>query len=363
MYKRQPQETAQDAAEALAGRTFLAETKWDGIRAQVHKTGEGATARVDIFTRTMDRIDAGFPDVVSALRQVPGEFLVDGEIVPYRDGKVLPFAHLQKRLGRVNVSTKVQRDYPVRFIAFDILYRDGRLLMDEPLRARRGELESWSSGETLLNGISEVCDAASINVAFDASRDAGNEGLILKDPESVYSAGRRGGAWLKLKTHLPTFDCVVTAAEYGHGKRRGMLSDYTFAVWDTDPDAPGAKLVNIGKAFSGVTDEEIARLTELFLSISVRQIGRTHLVEPKVVLEIACDQILTSARHASGYALRFPRIKRVRWDKLPQDAERLKTIDSIYQSSANFGKSVTSPDALTELKEPAEPTLFDHLTA
>src|SRR5690606_33886336 len=146
------------------------------------------------------------------------------------------------------------------------------------------------------------------------------EGLILKDLSSRYAPGRRGGAWLKLKTHLPTLDVVVTAAEYGHGKRRGSLSDYTFAVWDRDPADEGATLVNIGKAFSGVTDEEIAKLTELFLGIQTAQHGRVLGVPPRVVLEVAFDAIQQSQRHASGFALRFPRIKRIRWDRQPTSA-------------------------------------------
>jgi DNA ligase-1 len=176
----------------------------------------------------------------------------------------------------------------------------------------------------------------------------------LKDPASPYAPGRRGKQWLKLKTHLPTFDCVVTAAEFGHGKRRNSLSDYTFAVWDRDPAAEGAQLVNIGKAFSGVTDEEIAQLTTLFQSISTGQFGRVFAVRPQVVLEIAADQIQKSARHASGYALRFPRIKRVRWDKRPEDADRLDRVAEVYDSHHNTARG--------GIGEPVrEPTLFDGL--
>jgi DNA ligase-1 len=161
--------------------------------------------------------------------------------------------------------------------------------------------------------------------------------------------------WLKLKTHLPTFDCVVTFAETGHGKRRNSLSDYTFAVWDREPTEPGAQLVNVGKAYSGVTDAEIVQLTELFTGITVQQWGRVRQVVPRIVLEIACDQIQKSARHASGYALRFPRIKRIRWDKPIEEADRLLRVVEVYESAANFGRS----DAPPEPAETAEPTLFD----
>ena len=403
-----PVEGPAQAADALAGRAFVAEDKLDGIRAQVHKTGgTGPDARVAIYTRTMDRADASFPDVVDAVRALPGEFLLDGEIVPWCDGCVLPFAHIQKRLGRKVLTDKILRDNPAAFVAFDVLYRDGVLLMDQPLRERRAALEqlcgrdaiiveappvdagsamlevrrsiaevrdgrptpnvqlpaSNSSGDfgggarVLLLGVSEVSTAEQVSAAFAAARDRRNEGIILKDPESPYSPGRRGQMWFKLKTHLPTLDCVVTAAEYGHGKRRDVLSDYTFAVWDRDPSEPGAALVNVGKAYSGVTDEEIAQLTELFLKIARGRFGRVYAVEPQVVLEIACDQIQASKRHASGFALRFPRIKRIRWDKRPADADRLARVAEVYQSTANFARPTRVPEP--EPVPAREPTLFE----
>ena len=351
-----PQETAELAAEALGGRTFFAEDKLDGIRAQIHKSGD----RVAIYTRTMDRTDESFPDIVSVVSRIPGDFLLDGEIVPYRDGQVLPFAHIQRRLGRKKLSPRILKENPAAFIAFDILYKDGELLMERHLKERRQAMECLSACATasrvtlLTSQVTRVSTAAEIATAFDLARQRRNEGIVLKDPESVYSPGRRGQWWFKLKTHLPTFDCVVTAAEYGHGKRRNVLSDYTFAVWDRDPDLPGPQLVNVGKAYSGLTDEEIARLTELFLKLTVQTWGRVHVVEPRVVLEIACDQIQKSERHESGYALRFPRIKRIRTDKRPQDADRLSRIVEIYESSPNFAKPVKEP-----VPEVPEPTLFD----
>jgi DNA ligase-1 len=361
-----PQETPEEAAETMAGRAFHAEDKLDGIRAQVHKSGGvGHAARVAIYTRTMDRTDASFPDVVEAVARLPGEFLLDGEIVPYRDGSVLPFAHIQKRLGRKVLTARILRDNPAAFIAFDVLYRDGELLMDCPLSVRRAALlklcgsdaegcNGAAAAKLLFSGMTPVTSAEEIAVHFATARDRRNEGSVLKDPQSPYSPGRRGKMWLKIKTHLPTLDCVVTAAEYGHGKRRNSLSDYTFAVWDRDPALPDATLVNVGKAYSGVTDEEIKQLTELFHRLSIRQYGHVHVVQPQVVLEIACDQIQRSDRHASGYALRFPRIKRIRWDKRPEDADRLERVAEVYRSTANFARPTAD-----EPPSPAEPTLFD----
>jgi DNA ligase-1 len=359
-----PQETAGEAAETLEGRTFYAEDKLDGIRAQVHKSGgTGPAARVAIYTRTMDRTDASFPDVVDAVAQLPGEFLLDGEIVPYRDGQVLPFAHIQKRLGRKVLTAKILRDNPAAFIAFDILYRDGELLMDRPLGERRAALLKLCGGDAegcaklLFSDMTPVTTAEEIAAHFAAARDRRNEGTILKDPASPYSPGRRGKMWLKLKTHLPTLDCVVTAAERGHGKRRDWLSDYTFAVWDGEPGAEGSRLVDIGKAYSGVTDEEIKQLTELFRSTTTEQRGGWyHIVRPQVVLEIACDQIQKSNRHASGFALRFPRIKRIRWDKRIEDADRLERVAEVYRSTANFARLAADPAASPPTPEP---TLFD----
>jgi DNA ligase-1 len=368
-----PQETPEDAAQTMGGRTFYAEDKLDGIRAQVHKSGGvGHAARVAVYTRTMDRADASFPDVVDAVARLPGEFLLDGEIVPYRDGQVLPFAHIQRRLGRKALTAKILKDNPAAFIAFDVLYRDGGLLMDCPLSERRAALLNLCTGSggavapdadgcgaplLLFSRATPVTTAGEIEAHFAAARQRRNEGTVLKDPASPYSPGRRGKMWLKIKTHLPTLDCVVTAAEYGHGKRRNSLSDYTFAVWDRDPALPGATLVNVGKAYSGVTDEEIARLTELFHGLSLARRGHVHLVNPQVVLEIACDQVQRSDRHASGYALRFPRIKRVRWDKRPEDADRLDRVAEVYRSTPNFARPTVESTPITPA--PPEPTLFD----
>jgi len=352
-----PQETPADAARTLAGRTFYAEDKLDGIRAQVHKEGD----RVWIYTRTMDRADDSFPDVIEAVRRVPGDFLIDGEIVPYAGGAVSPFAHLQRRLGRKKPTANMLKTYPVRIVAFDVLYANGDLLMERPLRERRARLAQLADGDALaITSVTEVRIVEEITAAFEEAKARRNEGLILKDPESIYSPGRRGKLWLKLKTHLPTLDCVVTAAEYGHGKRRNLLSDYTFAVWRGDPaDPAAAELLNVGKAYSGVTDAEIAQLTALFKEIAVSDNGRVFQVRPQVVMEIAFDQIQRSTRHASGFALRFPRIKTIRFDKRPRDADRLERVEQIFQSAANTSRDAQPGGAKDESDR--EPTLFDHL--
>ncbi len=338
-----PRETSEAAADFIGktDRTWTAEDKLDGIRAQIHKQGVGDLARISIYSRTLDRSDNAFPDIVEQARQVPGDWILDGEIVPYDEAtkSVTAFANVQKRLGRVDPSAEVLEQYPCRFVAFDLLYLNEALLIDSPQDERRTRLVSLLEPQSAVLKLETtgVTDQASIDEAFAAAREAKNEGLILKDPQSRYAPGRRGQGWIKLKTHLPTLDVVVTAAEYGHGKRRDSLSDYTFAIWSDDP-AEGGTLLNIGKAYSGVTDAEIAMLTERFLEIQTSSSGRVFKVRPEVVLEIAFDAIQKSRRHASGFALRFPRIKRIRWDRSPESADQLARVVEIFEDVENFNK-------------------------
>ena len=311
----QPEE---DPAEILAalGAGAFADDKYDGIRAQIHADGQQAR----IYSRTLDNVTHRFPEIEAAAREAGRSFILDGEIVAFRD-RVLPFAIMQTRLGRRKVSDALLRDAPVVFFAFDLLYLDGEPLFEKPLVERLRGLRDIARGGTLRpSDQTPVRDAAHIDELFDAARARSNEGLVIKDPQSIYTPGRRGKSWLKYKKALATLDCVVTAAEYGHGKRRGVLSDYTFAVRRDN------ELVNIGKAYSGLTDAEIDQLTALFKSITKARHGPVHIVEPKVVLEIAFDRIQESARHKSGYALRFPRIARIRDDKT---VEQISTIDEV----------------------------------
>lgn len=330
----------ESAAEAFdSPRVLFAEPKLDGIRAQLHKRG----GRIEIFTRTLDRTDESFPDIVKSASTLKRDLVLDGEIVPIeidRTGreKIAPFARLQKRLGRKADLAAAVAKLPAVFIAFDLLWLDGELLIDRPLVERRALLDALSRELRVIES-TRVNDAAEAEREFERARSAGYEGLVLKDPDSVYSPGRRGQAWMKRKGRLPTLDCVVTVAEMGHGKRRGQLSDYTFAVWSTDPNSEDAKLLEIGKAYSGLTDAEIAALTERFKSISLRDNGRRFEVKPEVVLEIAFDSIQKSKRHQSGFALRFPRILRVRDDRKPEDADTVSRVAAIYHSNENAGRS------------------------
>jgi DNA ligase-1 len=303
--------------------TVWVEDKYDGVRAQMHKVGR----TVAIYSRDLKEITRTFMELADAIRDLPQDFILDGEIVAMRGEAVLPFAELQRRLGRREGDLFLGEQIPVQFVAFDLLWQDGKNLLDTPLRERRAALESLPSNFRGAQ-ITKAGSEQEIEAAFTAARARNNEGLIIKDPQSVYTPGRRGLAWLKLKKAYATLDCVVVGAEYGHGKRRSVLSDYTFAVRD---DSTG-ELKTIGKAYTGLTDNEIAHLTKHFLRRVVWQRGRYHAVEPDTVLEIAFDLLQPSERHSSGLAMRFPRIVRIRSDKAVAEIDTLATARHIAEA-------------------------------
>ena len=371
----------------------LVEDKYDGIRAQAHCSD----GDVRIFSRTRDEITESFPELPEALAGLPQDAILDGEIVAWsystpeassedvaevapasrrlsggrparhaesateaaaspHSGRALPFSALQQRLGRKQPSEKLLRQVPVAYLVFDILYAGGELLLERSLRERErildtllaapiksraprtsksgqtrlefGDVPALSNTQVIRAPVFQASTPQELDDLFDASQTRGNEGLMIKDPESVYTPGRRGKSWLKLKRELATLDVVVTAVEYGHGKRIGVLSDYTFAVRD------GEKLVNIGKAYSGLTDAEIAEMTSWFLEHTIDDQGFRRVVEPKIVLEVAFNNMMRSDRHESGYALRFPRIVRLRPDKLPQEADTIERAQEIYEKQS-----------------------------
>ncbi len=358
------------------------EDKYDGIRAQAH-VSDGV---VKLFSRTRDEITESFPELPDALAELPEDAILDGEIVaweypanfdkalevvdePVTDageakamnlGRARPFSMLQQRLGRKKISERMLREVPVAYLVFDVLYAAGELLIDRPLceRARildellagrrkpnhRGDKGSQGSskesqGRLIFEEDAElmasvirapVFRAAAVEELeefFTAAQARGNEGLMIKDLDSAYMPGKRGKSWLKMKRELATLDVVVTAVEYGHGKRVGVLSDYTFAVWDKDKD----RLVNIGKAYSGLTDVEIAEMTKWFLEHTIEDQGFRRTVEPKIVLEVAFNNMMKSERHESGYALRFPRIVRLRPDKTAEEADTIERVREIFE--------------------------------
>ncbi len=313
-----PEETAEDIVSRLGrGEPIWLEDKFDGIRAQLHKEGD----RVELFSRDLRPLQSEFPELVDLAAKIDQDVILDGEIIAFAEGKKLSFFDLQKRLGRRNQSDLFFGEaVPVKFVAFDLVGIGGEGWLDRPLSERRKALESIF----LPEGISR-CDvffaknAEEVDEAFNEARRRENEGIIAKDPASLYSPGRRGKQWLKLKKAMPTLDVVVVKAQQGHGKRSHVLSDYTFSVRDEE----SGELRVVGKAYSGLTDVEIEELTEHFKERTIEKERGVHTVEPDTVLEIAFDSINPSKRHDSGLAMRFPRIKAIRRDKTPADIDTL----------------------------------------
>ena len=338
------------------------EDKYDGIRAQAHCGGKQDPG-VRIFSRTLDEISGSFPELSPALRAFPEPVILDGEILAWSESlnQALPFSELQKRLGRKKVSQQLIRDVPVVYMVFDILFCQQELVIDRPLSLRRQLLEQafaevptgafnvghavaaatenpqgaliFEPGVAIETGPARVVLAPTLQAdspehldrIFQEARQRGNEGLMVKDLSCPYTPGRRGKSWLKLKRELATLDVVVTAVEWGHGKRAKVLSDYTFAVRD------GEQLLNVGKAYSGLTDAEIAQMTDWFLAHTLDDQGFRRAVDPQIVLEVAFNNVMRSDRHESGFALRFPRILRLRNDKKPEEIDTLETVREIYE--------------------------------
>lgn len=322
-----------DVYKELGDAVWHFEDKYDGIRAQAHVRD----GQVRIFSRRLNDVTASYPEVAQALESTRSAAILDGEIVAVRQGRVLPFRLLQARLQRKSLDQALLRDVPIAYMVFDLLALGDELLLDEPLAIRRERLSDlFASSANLVHAPFESARelvGTDVNARFEAARARGNEGLMLKRADAPYVPGRRGKWWLKLKRELSTLDVVVVAVEWGNGKRAGVLSDYTFAVRGDD-----GGFETIGKAYSGLTDAEIAGLTPWFLDHRLpldrrREKARAHEipVEPKIVLEVAFDVIAQSDLHESGFSLRFPRIVRIRDDKPPAEIDTLERVREIYR--------------------------------
>jgi DNA ligase-1 len=377
---------AEDAAEILArlGPTVWVEDKYDGIRCQLHRAG----SEVHLYSRDLHDVSGQFPEILAAAATLPWDGILDGEVLAYRDGTVLPFIALQARLGRKDPPPALLAEVPVIYVAFDVLglrqggtaaslasgrratadgavadggvadgavadggVADGAVepLLERPLAERRRALEQLAlppagdGGAFALSHLTTADSVDALEAAFAEARARRNEGLMVKDPASRYSPGRRGYGWLKMKKALATIDCVVVGVEVGHGKRHGVLSDYTFAVRDEAND----RLVTIGKAYSGLTDAEIATMTRWFEEHTISQHGRYRVVEPTVVVEVAFNVILRSSRHKSGFALRFPRIARLRLDKAATEADTLEAVRGLYEGLQHAPEHLVTAAART----------------
>jgi DNA ligase 1 len=312
---------------------WFVEDKYDGIRAQIHIDH----GHVRIYSRGMEEITNAFPELVRAFAPAALTAILDGEILAWREGRALNFNILQQRIARKSVKASLQLEIPVLFVAYDILLSGSDLALAKPFEERRSLLaetvelitsaSSESQSRILLSPQTALADHDQLETMFQEARSRGNEGLVVKRRSSVYEAGKRSGAWFKIKRPYGTLDVVITAAEQGNGRRATVFSDYTFGV------RSGDGFVNIGKAYSGLTDSEIKELTKLLRSLSVERFGRVMLVRPEIVLEVAFDGVQKSSRHKSGYALRFPRILRWRHDKSPQEIDDLARVQELYESS------------------------------
>jgi DNA ligase-1 len=304
-------------------RQWQAEWKWDGIRAQLIKREN----EVFIWSRGEELVTDKYPEIEAAAQLLPDGTVIDGEILPWKGGQVLHFSELQRRIGRKTVGKKLLQEVPVVLMAYDLLECEGRDIRAKELARRDSKLAE------LLSRISDDRIMHSPKVAGknwdelaaskDQARERGVEGLMLKKKNSPYLIGRRRGDWWKWKVDPLTIDAVLIYAQRGHGRRSGLYTDYTFAVWDN------GSLVPFAKAYSGLTDAEIRRVDRFIRRNTIERFGPVRSVKPELVFEIAFEDIRRSTRHKSGVAVRFPRMARWRTDKTIQDADSLDTIKAL----------------------------------
>lgn len=322
------------AAESLgeAGE-WLAEWKWDGIRAQVIRRA----GQTWVWSRGEELLNGRFPEVEALAARWPDGTVVDGEVLASRDGAVLPFALLQKRIGRKSVGKKLLEDAPVSLLAYDLLEWQGEDWRARPLVERRTQLEALAATTGLRVSERLAGDWAALAALREEARGRGVEGLMLKRLDSAYLTGRKRGAWFKWKIGALSFDGVLLYAQAGHGRRANLYTDYTLGVWTEEPrttdEGPATRtLVPVAKAYSGLTDEELLKMDRWIRSHTRETFGPVRSVDAVQVFEIAFEGIQKSTRHKAGVALRFPRIARWRTDKKPEDADTLESLRALLNT-------------------------------
>jgi DNA ligase 1 len=324
-----------DPATLGARTQWLAEWKWDGIRSQLIRRRGAAY----IWSRGEDLVTERFPEIVAAAARLPDGVVLDGELVAWRDGTVRPFADLQQRIGRKKLTTAILQAVPVRFLAYDLLEQDYEDLRSFPLSERRTRLQALIAAAPEAIDLSAPVSTESweeLAKVRTESRARSVEGLMLKSLASPYGTGRQRGAWWKWKIDPYSFDAVMLYAQPGHGRRSNLYTDYTFGVWN------GGELVPVAKAYSGLSNTEIAELDRWIRSHTLEKFGPSRSVEPTQVFELAYEGIAASTRHKSGIALRFPRILRRRPDKPASEADSLADLQAVLAAhgAAAAGSSV-----------------------
>ena len=316
--------------ESLGERSqWQAEWKWDGIRSQLIRRG----GRTFLWSRGEELVTERYPEIASVADLLPTGTVIDGEILPWQDDRPLPFAQLQRRIGRKAVTRAILAQVPVIVMAYDLLEHQGMDIRTWPLEKRRATLAElvetvYTNGAPMVPRLrlSPIVDSpswAELTRAWTASRDVLAEGLMLKDRNSSYGVGRRRGDWWKWKVLPHTIDAVLIAAQRGSGKRASLYTDYTFGVWDN------GSLVTIAKAYSGLTDAEIREVDAFIRRNMVEKFGPVRTVKPELVFELAFEGLNLSKRHKSGIAVRFPRILRWRTDKLAAEADTLDAVRAL----------------------------------
>lgn len=317
----------EDELDSLGARAeWQAEWKWDGIRAQVIRRG----GQVFVWTRGEELVTERFPEIAEAARFLPEGTVVDGELLAWRGGSPLPFAQLQRRIGRKSLGARILADVPVALVVYDLLELDGVDVRERPLSWRRAQAQrlldgTRAEGRLIISPTLEMATWDETRSAWNRSRDMLAEGLMLKRLDSPYGVGRRRGGWWKWKVAPYAVDAVMMYAQPGHGRRALLHTDYTFGVWDGDT------LVPFAKAYSGLTDAEIRELDAWIRRNTTEKFGPVRSVKPEQVFELAFEGIQPSPRHKSGVAVRFPRIARWRTDKKPEDADTIENLRGLMK--------------------------------
>ena len=300
---------------------WIAEWKWDGIRAQLIRRG----GKTFLWSRGEELLAGRFPEIEEIGALLPEGTVIDGELLPWVEGAPLPFAQLQRRIGRKNLGRKILDEVPAVLVAYDLLEEGGQDVRSHPLRERRSRLAGLvgsvpSSGRLILSPTVPVTNWEAVTESRGAARDVGAEGLMLKRLASAYGVGRRRGDWWKWKVDPLTVDAVLIYAQAGSGKRAGLFTDYTFGIWEGD------HLVPFAKAYSGLTDAEIRKVDQFIRRNTLEKFGPVRTVKPELVFELHFEGIQPSTRHKSGIAVRFPRMARWRTDKKAEEADTIERV-------------------------------------